>query len=77
MEEIKPITPEEFIQTARTGIQLGFVNYEEFFSTQIKEAPNFAVGPFYWFIGDNANMLITAASDNIGDLTPFPKQQCE
>ena len=75
MEEIIPITPEEFIQIARTGVEIGMVNYEEFFSNQIKEAPNFAVGPFYWFIGDNTNMRITAASDNISDLTPFSKQE--
>jgi DNA-binding CsgD family transcriptional regulator len=52
-----------------------FVNYEEFFSHQIKQAPSFSIGPFYWFIGDNANMKITAASNNIGELTPFPKNE--
>jgi len=75
MNEIKPVSPGEFIQTAKTNRQLGLVNYEDFFSAQIKEAPNFAIGPYYWFIGDNANMLITAASENIGQLTPFTQQE--
>lgn len=75
MELIKPITTDEFVRTAIKGNHIGFVNYEEYFSAQIKEAPNFAIGPFFWFIGDNANMLIVAASDNIGDLTPFGKQE--
>lgn len=75
MNTLKPLTTEEFMQIAKSEHELEFVNYEEYFATQIKEARNFAIGPYYWFIGDNANLLITVASDNIGDLTPFSKEE--
>lgn len=75
MNTLQPLTTEAFMQIAKSEHELGFVNYEEFFASQIKEARNFAIGPYYWFIGDNANLLITVASDNIGDLTPFSKEE--
>jgi DNA-binding CsgD family transcriptional regulator len=75
MNTLKPLTTEEFMQIAKSEHELEFVNYEEYFATQIKEARNFAIGPYYWFIGDNANLLIKVASDNIGDLTPFSKEE--
>lgn len=75
MNTLQPLTTEEFVQIAKSEHELGFVNYEEYFATQIKEAHNFAIGPYYWFIGDNANLLITVASDNIGDLTPYNKEE--
>ena len=77
METLQPLTTEEFVKNAKSDQELGFINYEAFFSTQIIEARNFAVGPYYWFIGDNANMQITVASTNIGDLTPFSKAEWE
>ena len=77
MKTLQPLTTEEFVSNAKSEQILGFVNYEAFFSTQIQEASNFAIGPYYWFIGDNANMLITVASQNIGELTPFSKAEWE
>ncbi len=77
MITLQPLTTEEFVNNAKSEQALGFVNYEAFFSTQIQEAHNFAIGPYYWFIGDNANMLITVASQNIGELSPFSKAEWE
>lgn len=73
MNALKPVTLKDFIETAKNEQKLSFSNYEEFFEIQIKEASNYAIGPYFWIIGDNANMKITAASDNIGQFTPFEK----
>lgn len=75
MKNLKPLTAEQFEKNAKSTNELGLINYETFFETQIKEAHNFALGPYYWFIGDNANMLITVTSDNIGELTPYSKAE--
>ena len=77
MKHITPLTTEEFVQIAKSDKDLGLMDYEAFFATQISEARNFAIGPYYWFIGDNARLLITVASENIGDLTPFSKSEWE
>jgi DNA-binding CsgD family transcriptional regulator len=77
MKTLQPLTTEQFERNAKSDKELGIVNYEAFFETQINEAHNFAIGPYYWFIGDNANMLITAASNNIGELSPFKKDEWE
>lgn len=65
------------MQIAKSEDELGLVDYEAFFATQIKEAHHFAIGPYYWFIGDNARLLITVASENIGELSPFTKPEWE
>jgi DNA-binding CsgD family transcriptional regulator len=77
MKTLQPLTTEQFEKNAKSDKALGIVNYEAFFESQIKEAHNFAIGPYYWFIGDSANMLITTASDNINELTPFAKAEWE
>lgn len=77
MEIIKPLPTEKFVQIAKSDKDLGFTNYESYFATQIKEAHNFAIGPYYWFIGDNAKLLITVASANIGELSPYSKAEWE
>ena len=77
MKHIAPLSTEEFVQIAKSDLDLGLVDYEAFFATQIREARNFAVGPYYWFIGDNAKLLITVASENIGELSPYSKSEWE
>ena len=77
MQTLKPLTTEQFEKNAKSDKELGIINYEAFFERQIKEAHNFAIGPYYWFIGDSANMLITTASGNINELTPFAKSEWE
>lgn len=77
MKNLQPLTTEQFTSNAKSDKELGIINYEAFFETPIKQAHNFAIGPYYWFIGDNANMLITVASNNIGELSPFGKTEWE
>ncbi|TCC96826.1 hypothetical protein [Pedobacter psychroterrae] len=36
---------------------MGLIDFEAFFATQIEEVHNSAIGPYYWFIGDNANYI--------------------
>ena len=75
MKNLKPLSTEQFVHIAKSDKELGLVDYEAFFAPQIKEARNFAIGPYYWFIGDNAKLLITVASENIGELSPYTKQE--
>jgi len=77
MKILQPLTTEQFERNAKSNKKLGIVNYKAFFENYIRGAHNFAIGPYYWFIGDSANMLITAASDNINELTPFTKSEWE
>lgn len=77
MKVIQPLTIEQFTKIAKSDKDVGLENHQAFFATQIKEAKNFAIGPYYWFIGDNASLSITVASDNIGELSPFSKAEWE
>lgn len=77
MKNLKPLTTLQFVENAKSDKDLGIINYEAFFENQIKQAHNYALGPYFWFIGDNANMLITVASNNINELTPFSKYEWE
>lgn len=77
MNTIKPITPQEFVQKAKVAVPLKLVNYLDYFKPQIDEAKNFAIGPYYWFIGNNSTMTITTASSNIRSLTPFDQNEWE
>ncbi len=71
MNYIKPISLNEFVTTAKNDNPLKISNFETFFSKQINDANAFATGSFFWFIGNNNEMKIVAASQNIGQLTPF------
>lgn len=41
----------------------------------LNELPNFAIGPYFWFIPDNTDMSIIESSDNIHELTSFRKDE--
>ena len=49
--------------------------YLHLLKTTLEELPNFAIGPYYWFIPDNTDMSIIDSSDNIHELTPFKKDE--
>jgi DNA-binding CsgD family transcriptional regulator len=71
MDVLKPITVQEFTSVAKKEQALAFTNYEQYFESKIIEAANYAIGSYFWIMGDNANMKITAASQNIRELTPY------
>jgi hypothetical protein len=71
MNTIQAVTLENFEQIAKNKQSLGISDFEVFFTKQINEASNYATGPYFWFIGNNNEMKIVAASKNINELTPY------
>lgn len=72
--DIKPILPEEFIHKVQTSSTNLNVDFKSYYQPYIDMAINYTIGPFFWFIPDNRQMKIIAASDNIRQLTPFIKE---
>lgn len=70
MNVLTPMSVNEFIETAKNENEIFIGDFVEYFQSQIVEASNYAIGPHFWFIGDNSTLMITAASDNIDELTP-------
>lgn len=71
MNIVKPLSISEFEKSAKNNHSLKINNFEDFFSKQISDATIFATGPYFWFIGNNSEMKIVAASKNVSELTPF------
>ncbi|MBP6430788.1 MAG: hypothetical protein KA319_03395 [Ferruginibacter sp.] len=74
MEELQPLLPIDFTEKMLRDTEEK-VDYLAYFKPQINEAINFAIGPFFWFIPDQATMTIIAASENIHQLTPYKKNE--
>ncbi|MCP9755053.1 LuxR family transcriptional regulator [Lacihabitans sp. CCS-44] len=70
MNVLSPLSVNEFINIAKNENEILIGDFEEYFEKQIEEASNYAIGPYFWFIGDNSTLMITAASQNIRELTP-------
>jgi DNA-binding CsgD family transcriptional regulator len=75
MNRLDPLSVDEFYAIAKNENKIEIGDFEEYFCKQIEDASNYAIGPYFWFIGDNSTLLITAASKNIGELTPFKHEQ--
>ena len=75
MNTLKPMSVEDFTKIAKNDNPLNINNYEAFFQKQIDEASNCAAGPYFWFVGNNFDLGITAASQNIEELTPFSHEK--
>jgi DNA-binding CsgD family transcriptional regulator len=75
MNTLKPLSIDQFNEIAKNENPLNINNYETFFQKQIEEASNYALGPYFWFIGNNHEMKIVAASRNIDILTPFSHEK--
>ena len=69
--ELTPIMPEEFTNNMLRKEQNLSIDYEAYFKPFIAQAVNFAIGPFFWFIPDQATMKIVAASNNTKQLSPY------
>jgi DNA-binding CsgD family transcriptional regulator len=69
--EIKPVLPDEFTNKMLRDADMVKVDYEAYFKPYIEQAVNFAVGPYFWFIPDQATMTIVAASENAKQLSPY------
>lgn len=69
MTTLNPLSVKEFNEIAKNDNSMNISNYEALFQKQIDDASNYAAGPHFWFIGNNHEMKIVAASQNIGELT--------
>jgi DNA-binding CsgD family transcriptional regulator len=69
--ELKPVLPNEFTSKMLRANEAVKVDYAAYFKPYIEQAVNFAVGPYFWFIPDQANMTIVAASENTKQLSPY------
>ncbi len=49
--------------------------YLKLLQTSIDELPNFAIGPYFWFIPDNTDISIIDSSDNIHEITSYKKDE--
>mgnify|MGYP000869443085 FL=1 len=75
MNTLKPLSVKQFNQIAKNENPINIDNYEAFFQKEIDEASNYAAGPHFWFIGNNHEMKIVAASKNINELTPYSHER--
>jgi DNA-binding CsgD family transcriptional regulator len=71
MEKIDPLNSSEFIKKIKLEGLSHYLNLPAYFKDYINMAPNFAIGPYFWFIPDNSLMKIIDASHNISSLTPY------
>lgn len=69
--ELKPVLPDEFTNKMLRTNEVTKVDYATYFKPYIAQAVNFAVGPYFWFIPDQATMTIVAASENTKQLSPY------
>jgi DNA-binding CsgD family transcriptional regulator len=76
-EFIKPISPEDFTKKIAITKSDDDVDYMNYFQPFIDKIDSFAIGPYYWFVPSNSTMHMIAASDNIGQLTPYSNYTIE
>ena len=51
------------------------VDYAAYFKPYIEQAVNFAVGAYFWFIPDQADMTIVAANENTKQFSPYKTEE--
>ena len=49
--------------------------YLSLLKSSLDELPNFAIGPYFWFIPDNTDISIIDSSDNIHEITSYKKDE--
>ncbi len=69
--KLEPVLPNDFTNKMLRSNEQVKVNYAAYFKPYIDQAVNFAVGPYFWFIPDQATMTIVAASENTRQLSPY------
>jgi DNA-binding CsgD family transcriptional regulator len=69
--QLKPLSPSEFTGKMLRSKEPKKVDYAAYFKPFIEQAVNFAVGPYFWFIPDQTDMTIVAASENTKQLSPY------
>ncbi|MCL1674242.1 LuxR C-terminal-related transcriptional regulator [Elizabethkingia meningoseptica] len=74
-KKIPPISAEQFLDYYRVNIDDLETNYLEIFSDTIENIKKFAIGPYFWFIGNNVKMKTQWFSQNIDQFTPYSKEE--
>ncbi|MBK6979808.1 MAG: hypothetical protein IPH28_24180 [Cytophagaceae bacterium] len=75
MNRLDPLSVDEFYAIAKNENKIEIGDFEEYFCKQIEDASNYAIGPYFWFIGDNSTLLITAASKILENSLLFSHEQ--
>jgi DNA-binding CsgD family transcriptional regulator len=74
--KLKPIDSTEFATIMqRQESEMQKIDLENYFKDSIEKAKQFVIGPSFWLIANQETMTIDAASDNVGELTPFSKEK--
>jgi DNA-binding CsgD family transcriptional regulator len=73
--KLEPVLPNEFTNKMLRTTEKVKVDYAAYFKPYIAQAVNFAVGPYFWFIPDQADMTIVAASENTKQLSPYKPEE--
>lgn len=73
-EKIYPLGFDEFSENIKVAFNEK-VDYKKVFEKDILEIPKYAIGSYFWFIPDNANLTIVDVSDNLHELTSYEKDE--
>ncbi len=74
--KLKSIDSAEFANIMqRQDSEMQNIDLEVYFKNYIDQAKHSSIGPSFWLIANQETMTIDAASDNVGDLTPFSKEK--
>ncbi|WP_407481822.1 LuxR C-terminal-related transcriptional regulator [Elizabethkingia meningoseptica] len=74
-KKISPISPKRFLDYYKVDIDDLEKDYDEIFSKTIESIKKFAIGPYFWFIGNNIKMRTQWFSENIDQFTPYSKEE--
>lgn len=66
---------EQYIEKFQVHETLTEKNFSEIFSEIIKNAENFAIGPFFYFMPSYVDHKMRQISENITDMTPFSREE--
>ena len=74
-DKLQPIPFKEFTNRVQLNVSAPVSDYKEHFQQYIKNASDFAIGPYFWFIPDNISMDILAVSVNIKVQTGYSDKE--
>lgn len=75
MKKIRSITEGEFVTFFINKSNNTSEHYLDYFQPTIDNIKHFAPGPFFWYISNHLKLSVEIISDNVGQLTPFTKEQ--
>jgi DNA-binding CsgD family transcriptional regulator len=70
-KKLAPLDTSEFFNLVHVKSCLNVTEVLEYFEPYVEKIANYAIGPHYWFITDNASMKMLACSENINQFVPY------